>query len=306
MKFAVFGVPFSLCIAVTLIPPASADPIFGPGTIGLRVNGMATAECGPTQMYGTLTLFSAAIQLGGSVSSSGVCNTVSGSSVTSTSFARVNGVSGSVTVTGTGDAFGVGEATAVYDDIVNLQPPPGFSGSGVTFGMIANYDVVLGTNSQTIQAAAAMSLSVPLFDQDAATPIFLPVGDGNFTFTGLLQTGSMTFASCPCSAEFILEGGAVASGEDGTSASFSDPVSFVLPPGWTYTLASDASSIPEPGSLVFVLIGLAGVFLGRRRRRTRGNPSSFQLGLYSHGPRQERPVRLSAVPSGARVVPEAP
>jgi hypothetical protein len=262
MKFGVFGVPFSFCIAVTLIPPASADPIFGPGTIGLTVNGMASAECGSTQMYNPpMFLFSLATQLGGSVTSSGVCTPQSASSVTSTSFARVNGVSGSVTITGTGFGSGAGEVNAGYFDIVNLQPPPGFSGSGVTFGMIANYDVDLATNSQTLQASAALSLSVPLFDQDAATPLFIPVGDGDHTFTGLLQTASMTFASCPCSAEFILEGGAAASGDDGTSASFSDPVSFVLPPGWTYTLASDASSTPEPGSLVLVVIGLAAVFL---------------------------------------------
>ena len=138
-----------------------------------------------------------------------------------------------MTITGSGFAGGAGEVTASYDDIVNLQQPPGFNGSGVTFGMIANYDVDLATNSQTIQAAATLSLSVPLFDQDAATPVFIPVGDGDHTFTGLLQTASMTFASCPCTAEFILEGRAVASGEDGTSASFTDPVSFALPPGWT-------------------------------------------------------------------------
>jgi hypothetical protein len=108
--------------------------------------------------------------------------------------------------------------------------------------------VVLGQNSQTIQAAAVLSLSVPLFNQDASTPLFLPVGDGDFTFTGLLQTGSMTFASCPCSAEFILEGGAVASGEDGTSASFSDPISFALPPGWTYTPAQHRAYPRRPKS----------------------------------------------------------
>jgi hypothetical protein len=255
---------FSLCIAVTLIPPASAT------SIGLSVSGTATATCGTTQTYNTTSNYSSPpplnIQLPGSATSAGVCTPLSASSVTSMSLAQVNGVSGSVTITGSGFAGGVGEDVAAYTDIVNLQPPPGFTGSGVTFGMIANYEVDLGVNPQTVQAAGSVSLSVPLFDQTASTPMFLPVGSGAFTFTGLLQTGSMTFVSCPCSAEFILDGGVVASGEDGTSASFSDPVSFMLPPGWTYTLASSESVVPEPGSLVLVVIGLAAVFLGRASR----------------------------------------
>ena len=53
-------------------------------------------------------------------------------------------------------------------------------------------------------------------------------------------------------------------------ARFRDPVSFELPEGWTYTLASDAeTAAPEPGTLALVVTGLIGVgAIYRRTRRT--------------------------------------
>ena len=114
--------------------------------------------------------------------------------MTSTVTAQPGDVSGSVTITGTGSAGGAGEADASTTSTVSLDPPTGFSGSGATFGIIANYDVELGSNPGTIEATGNLELTVPLFDQDISTPIFVTGG----SFTGLLQTASMTFVSCPC------------------------------------------------------------------------------------------------------------
>jgi hypothetical protein len=86
MKPGVLGVPFSLCLAVTLIPRASASP--------LTATGMAAAECGATQTYNSVSpSFSVATQ--GSASSSGVCTPLSASSITAMSSAVAGGVSGS-------------------------------------------------------------------------------------------------------------------------------------------------------------------------------------------------------------------
>jgi hypothetical protein len=96
MGWRIFAIPVCLCIAVTLIPPASAS------SIGLTATGTAQAECGATQTYNSVSpAFSVATQ--GSVTSSGMCEPITSSSVTSTAIAVAGGVSGSVTVTGTGD-----------------------------------------------------------------------------------------------------------------------------------------------------------------------------------------------------------
>jgi hypothetical protein len=79
-------------------------------------------------------------------------------------------------------------------------------------------------------------------------------------------------------APFIVEFGIVGSatltefhpGASG-SVTLSDPVNFLLPPGWTYTLASQEqlSSIPEPSSLVLAGTGLLGL-IGVRRKTLHG------------------------------------
>jgi len=130
----------------------------------------------------------------------------------------------------------------------------------------------LGFTDNTIVAVATVGLSVPDFNQNVSTPYIappLPGGVGSVSYTGLLQTGDMTFLSCPCSTSFTLVGAAEASGGNGTYASFADPVSFILPPGWTYTLAfppPQPAEVPEPSSGRLALIGLGLLAIGAVRR----------------------------------------
>ncbi|HZW95674.1 MAG TPA: PEP-CTERM sorting domain-containing protein [Candidatus Eremiobacteraceae bacterium] len=58
---------------------------------------------------------------------------------------------------------------------------------------------------------------------------------------------------------------------NGSAAKAADDPFFVqLPPGWTYTLASQqAAAIPEPTSLALTLITLGVVGIGVIRHRTR-------------------------------------
>jgi hypothetical protein len=129
------------------------------------------------------------------------------------------------------------------------------------------YDLEFGVLANSIMAAAQIQLSVPAFNQSVSTPFFIAVGD--VSSTGLLQTADMTFPSCPCTTEFTVEGSAQASGGNGTFASFSDPVSLILPPGWTYTLAYQqlvAAGVPEPNAGRLALVGLCLVCIAAVRR----------------------------------------
>jgi hypothetical protein len=269
MKFKISVIPVTLCVAVALTPTMWGVRIASP----LVAQGSAYSFCASEQwQFLKAVPFDPSTEeylnytsVGGSVTSEAACDPFNSASVTSTAFAGISAVSGSVSVSASpslGASGGVGEVGAAYTDTVTLNPPPGFTGSGVTFGVVANYDLEFGFTADTILAVAQIQLSVPGFNQNVSTlPVLAPFpgGVGNVSSTGLLQTSDMTFPSCPCTTEFTLGGSAEASGGNGTFASFSDPVSFILPPGWTYTLAYQqqvAAAAPEPNSGILGLIGL--------------------------------------------------
>ncbi|HXN46118.1 MAG TPA: hypothetical protein VN893_05720 [Bryobacteraceae bacterium] len=66
----------------------------------------------------------------------------------------------------------------------------------------------------------------------------------NGTTTGLLNTDQLTFASCPCVFTLGLTASASAASGIGQTASANaqDPFTINLPPGWTYTIESAATS----------------------------------------------------------------
>ncbi|HKE20872.1 MAG TPA: PEP-CTERM sorting domain-containing protein [Bryobacteraceae bacterium] len=278
MKFKIPGMPLILWVTLALIP-ARGVTITSP----LAATGSAQSFCAesPKQFLDALPLDlstgqwnTSITQVGDIVTSPAACGPLS-SSVTARAFAGISDVSGGVSITASpelGSNGGVGTAATQYESIVTLQPPPGSTGSGVTFGIAATYDLELGFTDNTIIAVATVGLSVPDFNQNVSTPYIappLPSGVGSVSYTGLLQTGDMTFLSCPCSTSFTLEGAAEASGGNGTYASFADPVSFILPPGWTYTLAfppPQPAEVPEPSSGRLALIGLGLLAMGAVRR----------------------------------------
>lgn len=233
----------------------------------LQAMGSASAACGsPSNVSKNLISFpllSARIITisTGALTASGVCPSGKVESATFTATAGPSIVSGSVQ-----SMNAIASAGAEYEDDVTLLPPPGFTGSGVTFGIIDNATITLNAGNHSY-AESSLALNVPAFSQDInfVANTFL---SGNGTFTDLLQTGAMTFVSCPCTTEFSLNGSADANGVSG-SASFSDPVSFILPSGWTYTLASQqtsASAVPEGSSLLLTLTAFA---LWKMRSRKR-------------------------------------
>jgi hypothetical protein len=181
-------------------------------------------------------------------------------SVTLHGAAGVDDLSGSVTARGFAGGGGV---ISTYLDTVTLHPPPGFTGSGVTFGIVTNYDIELSQAGSTL---VRMELEVPDFDKHPVVQL----GDVSAHVTGLLSAEGLTFVRCPCSTIFAVSGEAeagIGTGDPEAFARFRDPVNFVLPEGWTYTLASqEAATAPEPGTLAFVAIGLISVGVVSRRR----------------------------------------
>ena len=182
--------------------------------------------------------------------------------------AAFNDVSGSVQALNSG----FGTAAANYTDDVTLHPPAGFTDSTVTFGMLAFYNLQVDVSGEGGSASADLFFHVLGLDFVQGVDAFT---SGNGSFSGLLQTPQFTVnvaVDGTFTTEFQLAGNAVAgAGIGSASASFSDPVTFILPPGWTYTLASQSavSAVPEPSSLLLsataVLIGL-GRLIWRRIR----------------------------------------
>jgi len=247
------------CFAFVMMPMASADPFF------VDVNGSVASVCAlPAAKKFEVSGGSQVTQP--PIVSSGTCGPLGSSTVTATGAAGDSAFYGSVTIMGTVLGFnpdGTGFVNAGYIDTVTLHPPPGFTGSGVTFGIAVPYTIDLRGPG----AKAIIGLAVPSFSQNKSKS---DTGfDGALGDFGLLQTGDMTFVKGPFTTEFSVGATASVSGGDGDYAEFSDPVTFILPPGWTYTLASqEATAVPEPSTLSFAIIslGLVGISVIRHRR----------------------------------------
>jgi|HubBroStandDraft_1064217.scaffolds.fasta_scaffold00293_23 hypothetical protein len=251
-----------------------AVPSLGWADWAIATNGEALAGCGGQQVSRAVsssqTSSPTIIAITDGAPSDGSCPGDSGgpTSATYLGHAAFNDVSGNAQAS----LAGVASIAAVYVDDVTLHPPGGFAGSTVTFGMVANYNLQVDA-TRGAAAIADLALYVPQFGQ-RITEAVDSLTSGNHSFSGLIQTGDMTFNNEPFTTQFELLGDASASvagpGASG-SASFSDPVSFILPPGWTYTLASQEPSgagptpTPEPSSLALLGLGLASIgFIGRR------------------------------------------
>ena len=148
---------------------------------------------------------------------------------------------------------GTADASAKYIDDITLHPPAGFEGSGVSFAIASSYDI--NVNGGNGDANGGLTLEVPAFAQSKTFFADSKIS-GNGDFKGMIETGLMIFVKCPCTTEFTLAGEASAGEALGpsASASFSDPLTFVLPEGWTYTLASQetSSAIPEPNTIALI------------------------------------------------------
>ncbi len=180
--------------------------------------------------------------------------------------AGVGGVFASEMTVGGGSG---GASHSSYMDTITLHPPPGSSDSGVKFGVAANYTLTVGGAGGPDGAlgVAEIDLQVPLFEFSKSG-----VNGVNGTLPGLLDSGSgFIFAQCPC--VFSLTLLAQAAAANGASASASDPLTLELPPGWTYTLASQqVASTPEPGPLFSVggaLLALGAYLLRSMSERPR-------------------------------------
>lgn len=223
----------------------------------LTTIGAAQAVCGVPKtanfIQSTQTDTPNVIAITDGASSDGFCPG-NGGGPTSASYlvhAAFNDVSGSVQASLAGAAV----AAANYTDDVTLHPPVGFEGSTVTFGMVANAN--LQTNFSGLGGLATAVLFFHVLGRDFAFSADTNTS-GNGSFSELLQTSDLTL-NAPFTTEFQLAGKATVSVADGNgSASFSDPVTFILPPGWTYTLASQqaASAVPEPGAGSMLGLGI--------------------------------------------------
>ena len=131
---------------------------------------------------------------------------------------------------------------------------------GVTVIVGANYNIGI-TGPPNVGDQGGVSISVSTIN---GVNLTVPPNDGHFentngSYTGQLST-EFTILACPCSFVFDAKASAVAGG--GGQSLTTDPFFIQLPPGWTYTLSSQAAVVPEPGSLA--LIGLVALIVGGR------------------------------------------
>jgi hypothetical protein len=245
--------------AATFVAPSWVWADWVLTTIGAAQAACAVPKSG-TFIQSTQTDTPNVIAITDGASSDGFCPG-NGGGPTSASYlvhAAFNDVSGSVQASLAGAAV----ASANYTDDVTLHPPVGFEGSTVTFGMVANAN--LQTNFSGLGGLATAVLFFHVLGRDTAFSADTNTS-GNGSFSGLLQTLDLTL-NAPFTTEFQLAGKATVTVAGGNaSASFSDPVTFILPPGWRYTLASQqaTSAVPEPsagsmlglGILVLVAVG---------------------------------------------------
>jgi hypothetical protein len=174
-------------------------------------------------------------------------------------------VSGSATTTSLGTAA---RSDAESFALVTLLPPAvDFDGS-VTVIAGVGYDIVADSgDSDEGAGVASITISIPTVDD---VPLTLPITDSRVVTDGELSgtfSEEFTILGCPCDFVFDVQGSANAS--NGGSAGYHDPFFVDLPPGWSYTIASDESpaAAPEPGSLVLFGGGILLLTAGSSRRR---------------------------------------
>jgi hypothetical protein len=89
--------------------------------------------------------------------------------------------------------------------------------------------------------------------------------EGSLGFTK--NSGPLTFPKCPCVLE--IDGAAAVNVSSGASGTAQDPFTINLPPGWTYTLASQeiaATAEPRGQFLIGSVLAMVCIFLLRRPR----------------------------------------
>jgi hypothetical protein len=171
-------------------------------------------------------------------------------------------VSSSAIVIAQGDHAST-SARVTADDVLYIKPP---LGSGIlNAGLRVEMSYILSLDGG---GGATAELIVGTFPYILADHIAFVNTLSPGTEDGTLDSGLLLIQSCPCSV--AIEEEIYVSAKNGT-ASAVDPLTIELPPGWTYTLASDAglTSVPEPGTLV--PIGCALIAAGMCFRRLRRN-----------------------------------
>jgi hypothetical protein len=171
-------------------------------------------------------------------------------------------------------------ALAQSFDTVTIYPPPG-SPVGAAAEISAGDDYTISiSNANTIVFArvagsdppenvdefsvARVTIEVSLNPSLTFPPTGSVVRTTDGTFHGLIFTPTLTVLACPCDVVMQLFG--LANVVDGASADFHDAPFLMLPPGWTYTFASETSTVPEPTSVLLLIAGLSvlGIAVGKR------------------------------------------
>jgi hypothetical protein len=241
------------------------------------IAGGATTECGASG--GTFGPEQPPLGVGSDSISSGPC-VVLGVLQSASASASVNATGTTSQIAGSAASQGVGAvagASASYSDTVTLNSPQiNFTG-GVNVIISDAYTLDLSGVGSAVGAGGEVEIALAILGING---LQAPVSDRAFqgaltngTYTGQLNV-NFSISSCPCNFLFQLSGDAdVASG---VSADFQDPIVITLPPGWTYTLASQtvgAVATPEPGTS----LGLTGFGL-------------LTIGLQMYLRRHEQPV----------------
>jgi PEP-CTERM motif-containing protein len=168
-------------------------------------------------------------------------------------------------------------------DTVTVSPPAGSSISAADIQAGDLYQIDIDGANMPMFAGIPGDGSVPfgfslaeVFVGVRLTPSFsttFPVEDSvtkttDGSFSGVLLTSPMTILGCPCELLFELHG-FVGTANGTTFAGFHDAPFLIVPPGWTYTFASQTTStVPEPNSLILLTSGLCALGIGIRRRWT--------------------------------------
>jgi hypothetical protein len=186
-----------------------------------------------------------------------------------TARAVANPLGSLVDVTGSANTgpFAAAVFQADSSDLVTLHPPAGMPPGPVTVQAGTTYNFSIINDPPLHLAGGFVKVEVPTVnDVDLFfPPTAIHEEERAGSFSGSILTDPFTILACPC--HFVVEitarGGAV----NGGFIVISDPFFLNLPPGWTYTLSSAPSEVPEAGTLI--LIGVGASVLRMRRRLSR-------------------------------------